>query len=211
MEDTLKNWHEAISDKLYDAEDDNKIIELQEDYHGSTVKDNLESLGLPPFLEHIYKDISNGFEITWRDPKDETAGGRMSILPFEHVIRDGLGYTYQEEDLIEEELLQYFKPFDQITDEMECGFLLNPAFQSNSIYLKRINQPDLYNLNIDMESYFELAKEAGLFFYWPKVILDIKNCEERQETINFKKNMPKIFPDFSWNNFVELYKELKLE
>ena len=111
---------------------------------------------------------------------------------------------------MEEELLEFFKPFDLVTDEAECGFLHRPGFSSAAIYYHRIGRPQLYNLDLDFSGYLEMALAARVYYYWPKVLLDIQSGEESPETLDFKHNMPLVFPDFSWEGFVEKYQSLRL-
>lgn len=86
--------------------------------------------------------------------------------------------------------------FDLITDESECGFLLEPDFDSKAIYYHRAGFPQLHNLDIDFDGYLEMVKEARAFYHWPKVLLDIQSGQEIEETKNFKKWMPEIFEEF---------------
>ncbi len=55
-----------------------------------------------------------------------------------------------------------------------------------------------------------MAYEAKVFYYWPRVLLDIQNGTECYETERFKKEMPKLFADFNWDKFVEKYQSLRL-
>ena len=140
--------------------------------------------------------------------RDRVEGRYLSLV--EDIVRDGLGTTYEEEDLTENELVQYFKPFDLVTDEMECGFLMDPGFTSRSIHYKRAGAPHLYDLDIDMKGYLELVVATGGFFHWPKVLVDIQEGTESAETEQFREYMPRIFSGFTWRAFVAQYTGLRI-
>jgi len=55
-----------------------------------------------------------------------------------------------------------------------------------------------------------MALAARVYYYWPKVLLDIQSGEESAETLDFKHNMPLIFPDFNWSEFEKKYQSLRL-
>ena len=134
----------------------------------------------------------------------------MRILPFHERVQNWEGQLYESEDLEEEALIQFFKPFDLITDEAQCGFLLEPGFESRAMYYNRSGVPNLYNLDIDLKGYLTMALASRIYYYWPKVLLDIQVGEESVETQQFKQNMPQIFPDFDWEDYVEKYQSLRL-
>lgn len=65
-------------------------------------------------------------------------------------------------------------------------------------------------LDLDVEGYFKMAFASKVFFYWQVVLIDIKEGTLSDETKTFKKEMPKIFTDFHWDEFVNLYESLRL-
>ena len=206
-------FHLDLTDKLYDAEEEGTVDEINENY-GTPLKTSMLDKQLlekvPAELVRAYTKHFNGCRIDWRFPENDAIGGRVHLLPFEDIVRDGLGTTYEEEDLTENELVQYFKPFDLVTDEMECGFLMDPGFTSRSIHYKRAGAPHLYDLDIDMKGYLELVVATGGFFHWPKVLVDIQEGTESAETEQFREYMPRIFSGFTWRAFVAQYTGLRI-
>ena len=57
----------------------------------------------------------------------------------------------------------------------------------------------------------KLLGETKGFLYWQKTILDYLNGTESSETKNFKKEMPKLFPEFDYDKFIELYESLRID
>lgn len=201
-------WDAEMSDMLREQKKAG-LIEVDKECYQLPLDDK----GVLSQFQEQFKKLflySNGVEIRWYFVKDSAQGGRLNFIEASDVLRDGLGYIYEAEDLEQEGLIEFFKPFDLITDEAECGFLLNPGFDSKAIYYHRAGFPQLHNLDIDFDGYLEMVKEARAFYYWPKVLLDIQSGEESEETKNFKKWMPEIFEEFSWEDFVEKYNALRL-
>ncbi|MGH1437183.1 MAG: hypothetical protein ACRBG0_22275 [Lewinella sp.] len=204
----LMLWDAEMNDALEGAKDEG-LINLEKEWYNLPVSDQEQLSELPDIMQSLYT-YANGVEIRWRSIQDSSQGGRLQFLELEHVFKDGLGQLYDTEDLLEEELIEFFKPFDLVTDEAECGFLHRPGFASESIYYHRTGTPQLYNLDIDFSGYLEMALAARVYYYWPKVLLDIQSGTKGAETVNFKQNMPLIFPEFNWEAFKEKYQSLRL-
>jgi hypothetical protein len=204
----LMLWNAEMNDALREPRDSG-LINLDKEWYNLPANDQEQLSELPTAIQTLYT-YANGVEIRWQSTKDLAQGGRLQFLELENVLKDGLGEIYDKEDLEEEELLEFFKPFDLVTDEAECGFLHRPGFASESMYYHRTGRPQLYNLDIDFSGYLEMALAARVYYYWPKVLLDIQSGEESVETVNFKHNMPLVFPDFSWEEFKEKYQSLRL-
>ncbi len=204
----LMLWNAEINDALRGPRDAG-LITLDKEWYNLPVSDQTQLSELSSAMQALYT-YANGVEIRWQSTQDSSQGGRLHFLKLEDVLQDGLGQLYDKEDLVEEELIGFFKPIDLVTDEAECGFLHRPGFASESIYYHRAGRPHLYNLNIDFTGYLEMALAARVYYYWPKVLLDLQTEAESAETVNFKQNMPLIFPDFSWEEFKEKYQSLRL-
>ncbi|WP_020535966.1 hypothetical protein [Lewinella cohaerens] len=212
MSNPSEEWHEGLSDALYDAEEEGTLEHLEENYNLPLNANDFQEIALkalPQKMIQLY-ELFDGWEITWAAVADDEAGGRLHFLAMQHVMQNWEGKLYESKDLLEEELIEFFKPFDLVTDEAECGFLHRPGFASESIYYHRTGAPQLYNLDLDFSGYLEMALAARVYFYWPKVLLDIQSGEESEETTNFKQNMPLIFPEFNWEAFKEKYESLRL-
>ncbi len=161
-------------------------------------------------LLEFYKEISDGFRIKWFSDEEKGIGGNIHFMEMKHVLADQKGNLYDDQDIQMNDLIQYYKPFDLISETFSCGFLITPDFVSTSIYCHNSPDPETYDLDLDFAGYMEMAYEAKIFQYWPKVLLDIKANYESAETKAFKEHMPKIFEDFDWDSFVQKYESLRL-
>lgn len=158
----------------------------------------------------FYNKISNGLELSWNLDKNDDIGGNMHFLKMEQFLQNWKGNLFNDKDIEQNDLIAYFHPFDLITPESQCGVMIGMDYEDNEIYFHYSTNPETFGLDIDFEGYLEMAKEAKIFLYWPKVLLDIQNKEEGVESKLFKDWMPKVFPDFDWKKFVNRYESLRL-
>ncbi|NES90465.1 hypothetical protein, partial [Okeania sp. SIO2B9] len=157
----------------------------------------------------LYRNY-NGLRIDWSSDDFGLIGGRINFLNLEDVIKSWEGYLYEEDEVAEYADIRFFHPFDLISDEAQCGIIINPNSNIKSIFYNYSGEVDIYSLDIDFKGYLEMALEAKAFYYWPKVLLDIKNGEDSEEGKQFREEMPKIFKDFNFNKFVDKYNLLRL-
>ena len=205
-----------IREKLYESFSklvDSDLISFDMNYnipldHGILTEHDL--LNMDKTLMQCYSDIANGFYYKWTAIHDSNITGQMEFLKMKQVLRDWKDNLYYEEDVEQNDLIQYYKPFDLISETFSCGFLLTPDFVSKTIYCHNAPYPETYSLDVDFSGYMIMAKEALIFQYWPQVLLDIQSGEESTETILFKEHMSKLKDDFSWDAFVEKYQSLRL-
>ena len=169
-----------------------------------------ETLKVDPNLVEFYELISDGIQLNWNLKQNNEIGGQLHFLTMEEILKDWKGKLFDEDDISENDLIQYFHPFDLITPEAQCGIMLGMGYEDLEIYYNFSSSSDTEGLDLDFAGYLEMSREARVFFYWPKVLLDIQNEEESPETEKFKTHMPEIFQDFSWNNFKSRYESLRL-
>jgi len=199
---------------LSDQKKAGKIKELKDEWE-LTLKndDDVLTEKLNPDLVFVYKELANGFIINWVADDENDIRGRMHFLSIKNLFYDRKGTFYNEEDIEKDRDICYFKPLDLITEEAECGIYINPKdseYRNKCIYYYDASDLEIHNLDLDFRGYLEMAFEAKIFFYWPKVLLDIQSNSESPETKRFKTEMPKLFPDFNWDAFVEKYESLRL-
>ena len=210
----LKDEIDALEISLYLAQNNGTILEkdgwtnlpLEIDSLSATIIDRIKN---KPIVS-LYQNKGNGFRLSWSG-KENNQSGNLHFLKMEYILQDwGKKGLFTGEDILENDLIEFYKPFDMLSETMSCGFLITKDFVGKSIYLHNAPYSTLYNLDINFESYIELAKEARIFQYWPKVLLDIKDDKTSPETQNFQSNMPLIFPDFQWEQFVKTYNDNRL-
>lgn len=168
-----------------------------------------EELHLGENLIDLYR-VYNGLRIDWITDDERRVGGRMHFLSMEEVIKSWEGYLYEDEEVAADADIRFFHPFDLISEEAQCGIIIDPNSDIKSIFYNYSGEMEIYSLDIDFKSYLEMALEAKVFYYWPLVLLDIKNDEEGEVTKKFKEEMPNIFKDFNFNQFVDKYNSLRI-
>ena len=188
-------WAAHLKVGLHQAKESGHVKTVTE-YYANPLKSDQQNPAWDETLRNIFS-YADGMEVNWTADATGATGGRLHFMKMEHVFQNWEGKLYESEDLTNERMLAFFKPFDLITDETQCGFLHEPDFESQSIYYNRSGEPALYDLDLDFKGYLDMALASRIYYYWPKVLLDIQSGEESVETENFKVNMPKIFPDFS--------------
>ena len=168
-----------------------------------------ENLNLDQNLINLYRAY-DGLKIDWATNDERVVGGQMHFLSMEEIIKSWEGYLYEDDEVAADADIRFFHPFDLISEEAQCGIIIDPNSDIKSIFYNYSGEMKIYSLDIDFKGYLEMALDAKVFYYWPKVLLDIKNNEESEETTNFREEMPKIFKDFNFNQFVEKYNSLRI-
>lgn len=204
----LKEKIDSLRLECFLARKKNKIKVF--DYHFFLPLKDIEIISNNIPLKDFYQKVANGFELEWSVEVGGEIGGRMHFLPMEQVLQDWKTKLYNENDLEQNDLIQFFHPFDLITPEAQCGIMIGTPYIDHEIYFNYSPYPETEGLDLNFEGYLEMAKEARIFYYWPKVLLDIQAQTESPETKAFKQHMPQIFPEFSWAAFVEKYESLRL-
>ncbi len=170
----------------------------------------LENLNLDRNFIDLYKTF-NGVTIDWIHDQDRGIRGKMELLPIAEVIKSWQGYLYDEDDDIAEDAeIKIYHPFDLISEEAQCGILIDPNGGPSTIGYNYSGEMEVEPLNLDFKSYLEMAVEAHVFSYWPKVLIDIENDQNSPEVEMFTEYMPKIFKEFHFEKFIEKYQSLKL-
>ena len=158
-------------------------------------------------IEDFYNNISDGYEFEWWADREDGIGGKLEFASTEYLFDDpGL---YDEGD---DEDLQYFRPLDYPTPETYAGFIIKPDTIYPSLFYMSVSDYQLYNLDLDYEGYTQMALDARVFNHWQKVLLYYMGDVDtgRSETETFKTDMPKIFPDWTWENFIARFESLRL-
>ena len=203
-------FYEALQLKLLAAKK-KTLITLETWFNNPLVPFfDIENYRLPSSFLEIYKD-SNGIRIQWQATNIEQAYGEMEFLKMEAVLSSWEGSIYEPEDLEFNEMLEFFHPFDQVSPEILCGFMITPNETYQSIYLNIAGETDTSCLNIDFDGYITMLYESRAYKNWPIILLDIQNNDLESPLISdFKSDMPMLFPDFDWDKYVTIYESLKL-
>ncbi len=155
---------------------------------------------------------SDGFFINWWKDENKKIGGELNLSPSKFLLQNEP--TLKTECDMDSEMdqeLRYFRLFDVPTMNSQVGFFALPNIEpSQNLYFRMVGDKWASDLDVDIDGYFKMALASKIFFYWQIVLIDIKEGTISDETKTFKKEMPKIFSDFNWDEFVALYQSLRL-
>jgi len=159
-------------------------------------------------IKKFYEKRGDGFELEWWANEKKGIGGKIQFAQTKYLFSED-NNLYDEED---EEDLKYFRPLDYPTPESYVGFIITPDTIDESLYYMSISDYELNDLDLDYEGYTQMAVEARVFNHWQRVLLYYMDGEGigSVETEIFKAEMPKIFPDWTWENFIAKFESLRL-
>ncbi|MEM9686342.1 MAG: hypothetical protein AAF934_05405 [Bacteroidota bacterium] len=199
-----------MESKLFDAEDEG-LITLDTWFNNPFIPiPEIENYRLPSSFLEIYQK-SDGMSIQWEATNVEHAYGNTEFLEMEAVLSSWENSIYDTEDLEENEFLEFFHPFDEVSPEIMCGFMITPNATYESIYLNLAGETDTHYLDLDFDGYVTMLYESRAYKNWPLILLDIENNDLDSPLIrDFKSDMPKLFPDFDWDKYVTKYRSLQL-
>jgi hypothetical protein len=86
----------------------------------------------------------------------------MEFFEFDAVVGDWEDNVYESEDLKENEMLEFFKQFDQVSPEIMCGFIIYPDQTGKSIYLYK-DYTNTSSLEIDFDGYITILYESKAY------------------------------------------------
>lgn len=204
-----------IESLLHARDEQKKIIEVK--YHYGTIlrEDLLELNRLDVIhngIKEFYNEITDGLELRWKKHEDGFIGGNIQLAETKHLFADPKDNGIYYDETGDGNDLRYFHPFDFPTPESYVGFVIKPDTIYKSVYYMSISDNSLRNLDLDFQGYTQMALEARVFYYWQLVLMYYMNGKGigEQETETFKAEMPKIFPDWSWENFIAKFESLRL-
>ena len=192
------------------SKEENKIIKNLKTKFSLPFNGDVAKFNLPKEFIEVYEK-TNGMTITWEDAKNKHVGGNVEFLEMKEVVKSWEGQIYEKEDLETNDMLEYFHPFDLVTPEAQCGFMITPEYTSPSIYYNKSGYTETERLELDFVGYVTMLYHSAAYYNWPLAILHILNEEESEWLEEFKANMKSLFDDFSWNDYVNKFNELRLD
>lgn len=203
-------FYDELQLKLYDAEDQ-KLINFETWFNNPFVPtSDVENYHLPASFLQVYQK-SNGMRIQWKATNIEQAYGRMEFLEMEAVLSSWEDSVYEPGDLELNEMLEFFHPFDQVSPEILCGFMITLDETYESIYLNVSGETDTPFLDLNFDGYVSMLYESRAYKNWPIILLNISDNDLDSPLIrDFKSDMPALFPDFDWDRYVARYQSLRL-
>lgn len=196
----------------YQKQKQQKKIKNYESWNQPSLKVELENLNKLDFvhqgIKEYYEKRSDGFELEWWSNKEKGIGGKIQLAQTKYLFAEDNG-IYDEGD---ETDLKYFRPLDYPLPETYVGFVIKPDIVYKSLYYMSTSNYELDNLDLDYNDYTQMAVEARVFNHWQLVLLHYMDGSGigSVETENFKTEMPEIFPDWTWENFIAKFESLRL-
>jgi len=171
---------------------------------------DIENYRFPLSFLEIYQK-SDGMRIKWEATNIEQAYGGMEFLAMEAILSSWEGSVYEPEDLEFNEMLEFFHPFDQVSPEILCGFMITPNETYQSIYLNGVGETDTPFLDLNFDGYVTMLYESRAYKNWPIILLNISDNDLDSPLIqDFRSDMPPLFPEFDWDRYVTRYQSLRL-
>lgn len=200
--------------KLLIKEEKNGTIEFTNEFKMPINEESVKELRNNKINDLIIQEYneSDGFNIFWWKDSSKKIGGKIKFNPSEFLLKNEpvLDIECQMDPEMDQEL-KYFRFLDVPTMNSQVGFFVLPDKEpSKNLYFKMAGDKWASDLDLDVEGYLKMALVSRVFYYWQLVLIDIQNDNESEETKIFKKEMSKIFSDFNWNEFVNLYQSLRL-
>lgn len=145
---------------------------------------------------------TNGYHLNWKSVRSTSLNGKIHILKLEEILDNKANELISEFNYNNKDIKKYY-PIDIFSDEAHCGTLANEQ-GSSRMYYHSYGDDELFDLMVDFKGYLNLAIEAKGFFYWPKYLLEHHYSKQSEESSNFKKEMPLLFPKFKIEEFNRL-------
>jgi hypothetical protein len=162
---------------------------------------------LNPEILNFYKQLKS-YNLKWESKikLPEKIYGQVRIIESSKALSDWKEIVYFEED----SPLKYFKILDQFADEACCGFYTKQATVASPglIYYYDFHAEPL-SLQLTIEEYIIMLIEARGFLYWQRVLIDHLKAEESPHTGLMKEELNKVFPEFSFQSFIDKFNELR--
>ncbi|MNY12124.1 hypothetical protein D3C86_1451910 [compost metagenome] len=183
---------------VYDFSDNNPPT-------NTPVMDQIEDKCIRTFYKAVDK-----WSVNWKVVKKKLkfeAEGIFNFLPLEQVMQDwddDFGGNSWAPDM------KGFRPFDMFYEmEGQVGFFVGRP-DKKGLYLSKTDG-ETQPLHVDFEGYLKLLTLSKGFGWWQNALVQINTGITQPNVAGFKENMPKIFPEFNWDEFVALYQSVRID
>ena len=160
-------------------------------------------------ISRFYKCF-NWWKFSWKTKPtlDIKAEGTFEIISFERVMSatwdDDLGANDWAPDM------KGFRPLDMFYDsDGFVGFYIGRE-DKKGLYLVH-SDSSVSPLHIDFDGYLKLLGMSKGFGWWQNALVEIATGAHQPNVDSFKENMPKIFPEFNYEEFKSLYESLRID
>jgi hypothetical protein len=157
----------------------------------------------------FYSFISE-WKLKWRTKEDfeVKAEGTFDFLPLKEVMIDVWDDSLGGNDWNPE--MKGFRPLDMFYDiDGFVGFYVGRP-EKKGLYVQH-SDSSVSPLYVDLDGYLRLLGMSKGFGWWQNALVEIHSGNPMPNVASFREKMPKIFPDFSWDAFVALYEEVRID
>lgn len=155
-----------------------------------------------------FYSVNEWWTVSWKttDAFDFKAVGTFNFYPVEKVLYnwdDEFGGNSWAPDL------KGFRPLDMFYEGAGCVGFYVERIDKSGLYLYKFDGETI-PLHINFDAYLKLLTYSRGFGWWQNALVQI-NVDQKQPNVDdLKDKMPRVFPDFSWENFVETYQGLRI-
>ena len=207
----MKNWIEDLYYPILNPISDNKNLKISDVKYEPTKGDysDFEYKFMKKHKLGFFYESLELLKLYWKtfDKYEIQVEGSFDINPIQKVMfnwDDDLGGNDWAPDM------KGFRPLDMFYDS--DGFV--------GFYVEREDKKGLYlvhsdssvsPLHIDFEGYLKLLIMSKGFGWWQNALVEISTGAHQPNVDSFKENMPKIFPEFNYEEFKNLYESLRID
>jgi hypothetical protein len=176
---------------------------------GKSEMDFVKSLDLPnQFYED--RDLFWGYKLKWKTNHgcEFYANGSINILEIPQIFGDWEGITFLPSTPSDSDLRD-FKIVDYYLSEYACGIFWGNRM--DLIFHKaELDGSKPLSLDLDVTGYIEMFIASKGYIQWQTAIEFILYGTEKSNVDDFKAHMPILFPDWTWEAFVQKFEEVRL-
>jgi hypothetical protein len=137
------------------------------------------------------------------------ATGSIKIMELPIVFGDWEGQAYVS-NTKEDSPLRNFKIVDFYENEYASGIIFDKT-RDFTFYNIELDGTDPVNLDLDINGYIEMMMYSKGYMIWQRVIeYCLYGGYYDELTEKFKHDMPILFPDWTWEGFIQKFEEVRL-
>ncbi len=214
MNEIVLNWFRPLYLPIWDPINAlNGKLKITNDFVRSSIEIKEETLFDKGFMDVDLAKFYSFFEtwkLTWKTTEELNikAEGVIDFIPLDQVMQDVWDNSLGGIDWNPE--MKGFRPLDMFYDiDGFVGFYIDRP-EKKGLYLQH-SDSSVSPLHVDLDGYLKLLGMSKGFGWWQNALVEIHSGNPMPNVAGFKEKMPLIFPDFSWDAFVALYEEVRID
>ena len=206
----FNQWFDPIFNDLYQMHH-NENISIKDTNCGSEQQlssdliNQIDDEGIIEFYSFI-----DEWRVRWKTSEKSmvTAEGTFSFLPIEKVMQNTWDKDFGADDWAPS--MKGFRPLDLFYDSDGMVGFFTKETKKPGLYLMH-SDSSLSALRLNFKGYLKLLAVSKGYGWWQNSLVQISTGEHMPNVARFKEDMPKLFPDFNWDEFVSLYQSLRID